>query len=99
MKLSNVTAKLTSIKSSALKVLAVTALAGAALTAATPAAQAQRVVVGVGFGGPRYIAPPVAVYGGPVFYGGYGYRHDDWRFHDRARFDRGHFDHDHGGRR
>ena len=82
MKLSTVTAKLTSMKSNAVKLLAVTALAGATLAAA-PAAQAQRFVVGVHVGGPRYFAPapPVVVYGGPGFYAGYGYRHDDWRFH------------------
>jgi len=86
MKLSNVTAKLTSMKSSAVKLLAVTALAGATLAAA-PAAQAQRFVVGVHVGGPRYFAPapPVVVYGRPGFYPGYGYgygyRHEDWRFH------------------
>jgi hypothetical protein len=81
MKLSTVTARLTSMKSSAVKLLAVTALAGAALAAA-PAAEAQHVVVGVRFGGPRYFAPaPPVVYGRPGFYAGYGYRHDDWRFH------------------
>jgi len=82
MKLSTVTAKLTSMKSSAVKLLAVTALAGATLAAA-PAAQAQRFVVGVHVGGPRYFAPapPVIVYGRRGFYAGYGYRHDDWRFH------------------
>ena len=85
MKLSTVTAKLTSMKSSAVKLLAVTALAGAALAAA-PAAEAQHVVVGVRFGGPRYFAPaPPVVYGRPGFYPGYGYgygyRHEDWRFH------------------
>ena len=83
MKLTNVSAQLATMKSHAVKALAVAALAGAAL-AAVPAAQAQRFVVGVNVGGPRYFAPapPVVVYG-PAFYGGYGYRHDDWRFrHD-----------------
>jgi hypothetical protein len=75
MKLSTLTTKLTSLKSRTFKILAATALAGAALTAAVPAAQAQRVVVGVGFGGPRYYAPPP-----PVVYGGYGYYHHDWRY-------------------
>jgi hypothetical protein len=87
MKLSNVTAKLTSLKSRTVKILAATALAGAALTAAAPVAQAQRVFVGVHFGGPRYFAPAPPVVYGPAFYGGYGYRHDDWRFrHDDRRF-------------
>jgi len=64
MKLTNLTRKVTSMKSTAVRALAVAALAGAALAAA-PAAQAQRVFVG--FGGPRVvIAPP------PVRFG-YGY--------------------------
>jgi uncharacterized membrane protein len=81
MKLTNV------LQNKAMKAMAAVTLAGAMLTAAVPAAQAQRVVVGVRFGGPRYIAPlpPVRVYGGPVFYGGpvygYGYDHRDWRYH------------------
>lgn len=84
MKLSNVTSKLTSMKSSVVKVLAATALAGAVLVAAAPAAQAQRVVVGVRFGGPGYVvAPPVAygypVYVGPRYYGWHG--HDFYRGH------------------
>ena len=78
MKLSTITAKLTSLKSHAVKALAVAALAGAAVAAA-PAAQAQRVVVV----GPRFIGPPVRVYGGPVFYG----RPDYWRFHHDYRFE------------
>jgi hypothetical protein len=80
MKLSNGTAKLTSMKSNAVKLLAIAAVAGAALAAA-PAAQAQRFVVGVHVGGPRYFSPAPPVVYGPAFYGGYGYRHDDWRFH------------------
>jgi hypothetical protein len=88
MKLSNVKAKLTSgLKNKAVRVLAAGALAGAIFTAAAPAAQAQRVVVGVRFGGPRYFAPPppVRFYGGPVYAYGYPY-HDDWRFrHDFHR--------------
>jgi hypothetical protein len=99
MKLSNVTSKLTSMKSSVVKVLAATALAGAVLVAAAPAAQAQRVVVGVRFGGPRYIAPPVAygypVYVGPRYYGWHGrdayVRHED--------FYRGHYGYRHDYRR
>lgn len=76
----NFTTKLTGIKRNALRVLAAATLAGAFLAAAAPAAQAQRIVVGVGFGGPRRFvpAPPVRFYGGPVY--AYGY-HPDWRFH------------------
>jgi hypothetical protein len=72
MKLTNV------FKTQAMKVLAAGTLAGAMLTAAVPAAQAQRVVVGVRVGPPAYFipGPPVRVYGGPVFYG----YHRDWRF-------------------
>ena len=82
MKLSTVTAKLTSMKSNTVRILAVGALAVAAFTAAAPAAQAQRFYVGIG--GPRYYAPapPVVVYGGPAYGYGYGWRgHEDWRFH------------------
>ena len=87
MKLSNFTAKLTGMKSNAIRVLAAATLAGAVLAVAAPAAQAQRVVVR--YGGPRYfapaprvvIAPPVVVYGQPGFY---GYDHRDWRFHHDA---------------
>jgi hypothetical protein len=90
MKLANLTAKVRGMKVNAVKVLAAATLAGGLLMAAAPAAQAQRVVVG--FRGPRvyvgrprvFVGPPV-VYG-PAFYGGYGYRHDDWRFrHDGYR--------------
>jgi hypothetical protein len=80
MKLSNATAKLTSMKSNAVKLLAVAAVAGAALAAA-PVAQAQRFVVGVHVGGPRYFASAPPMVYSPAFYAGYGYRHDDWRFH------------------
>jgi hypothetical protein len=87
MKLANFTAKVTGMKFNAVRVLAAATLAGAVLTAAAPAAQAQRFVVG--FGGPRVFvggpvmvaAPPVVVYAQPGFYGyGNGYRHDDVRF-------------------
>jgi hypothetical protein len=92
MKLTNVA---TILKSKAVRVLAAATLAGAVLTAAAPAAQAQRFVVGVRVGGPRYVAPA------PVYYGyAPGYfdhrrfdEHEAWirheqfdRFHDR-RFD------------
>jgi hypothetical protein len=97
MQLSNLIAKLTFLKSKSVRFLAAATLAGAALTAAVPAAQAQHFAVGVRIGGPRYFAPPppVVVYGGPtVVYGGpayayggrayaYGYDHrfDNARFH------------------
>jgi hypothetical protein len=89
MKLANLTAKVRGMKVNAVKVLAAATLAGGLLVAATPAAQAQRFVVGyrgprVFVGGPRvFVGQPVY---GPAFYGGYGYRHDDWRFrHDGYR--------------
>jgi len=64
----------TALKHNAVKLLAGAALAGAVLTA-VPAAQAQRVFIGVG--GPRFFrpAPPVIVYG-PDYYR----FHRDWRF-------------------
>jgi hypothetical protein len=94
MKLSNMTAKLTTfantatMKTTATRLLAGAALAGA-MVAAAPAAQAQRVFVAVG---PRYVVPaprfygpaPVVVYG-PHFYGHpywhdhFYYGHRDWR--------------------
>jgi hypothetical protein len=73
MKLSDVTTKLTCVKSKAFRVLAAATLAGAAL-AAVPAAQAQHFGVSVQFGGPRYVAP------GPVYGYGSGY-------YERERFD------------
>jgi hypothetical protein len=83
MKLTNLT---TTLKNNALKLLAVSALAGAAL-AATPAAQAQ-VRFGVVIGGPRYYAPaPPVVYGYP-----YGYYHHP--YFDHYRWEREHFYHD-----
>jgi hypothetical protein len=87
MKLSNVFAKLTFVKSNVVRVLAAGALAGAVLTVAAPAAEAQHVVVR--FGGPRVFvpAPPVRFYGGPVIAPAYPvYYHRDWRFrHDEFR--------------
>jgi hypothetical protein len=88
MKLANI------LQNNTMKVLAAVTLAGAMLTAAVPAAQAQRVVVGVGVGYRHFApAPPVRfygapVYGGPVYRGpvyggpvyGYGY-HRDWDHH------------------
>jgi hypothetical protein len=88
MKLTTVT---TALKHNAIKMLAGAALAGAFLTAAAPAAQAQRVFFGVHFGGPRYYAPPPppVFYGHPGFYGPrfeprYEYR--DWRYHHIDRW-------------
>jgi hypothetical protein len=86
MKLTTVTAML---KSNAVKLLTGAALVGAVLTAAAPAAQAQRVFFGVHVGrpayyGPRYYAPPPP----PVFYGHpgfYGPRYD-WRYHHIDRW-------------
>lgn len=86
MKLSNRFAKLTSLKSNVVRTLAAATLAGAALMAATPAAEAQHFAVGVQFGGPRYFVPPPPP--PPRFYG-YGYdRFHDYRFHHEWRYDR-----------
>jgi hypothetical protein len=87
MKLSNLTAKLTDIKSKATRVLAAAALAGAVLAVAAPAAEAQHVIVR--FGGPRVFvpAPPVRFYHGPIYAPAYpAFYHRDWRFrHDEFR--------------
>jgi hypothetical protein len=94
MKLSNVAAKLTCMKSKAVRVLAAATLAGAVLAAAAPAAQAQRVVLGVRIGEPRYVAPA------PVYYGYRPAYFDHRRFDEREawarheRFDRDHRFHD-----
>jgi hypothetical protein len=110
MKLSNLTAKLTSItqsasiKRNALRALAVATLAGAALAAA-PAAQAQRFAIAVRVG-PRYIAPapPVVVYNTPGYYGYaapvYGYDNDrrfnhDWDRNRDVRYDHQRYDNGH----
>lgn len=78
------------------KVLAATAVAGAALMLASPAAQAQHVVFGVRLGAPAYVAPaPPVVFAGPGYYGGYYVRdYDAWRarFAWDHRFDRHDFD-------
>jgi hypothetical protein len=69
MKLANLTANVKGMKFNAVKVLAAATLAGGLLMAAAPAAQAQRVFVGVRgprvfYGGPRVVvAPPVVGYG------------------------------------
>ena len=92
------------------KVLAGTAIAGAALMMAAPAAQAQRVVLGVRIGRPAYVAPapvyvapaPTVVYTGPGYYGGVYFRdYDTWHSHfyrnDRDDRDR-HVDRNHDHR-
>ena len=92
MKLSHVFAKLTSvsksanIKRNALRALSVGTLAGAALLAATPAAQAQHFAADVRISGPHVYAPaprPIIVER-RGFYGGgfYGPRYDGWREHE-----------------
>ena len=82
MNVANVIANVKDMKFNAVKVLAAATLAGGLLVAAAPAAQAQRVVVGVRgprvfYGGPRVVvAPPVVAYGEPYYAGpayGYGY--------------------------
>lgn len=93
MMFTTLSAKLAGMKA---KVLAGTAVAGAALMLAVPAAQAQRVGFGVTFGSPVYAPAPPVVYAGPGYYGGYYVRdYDAWRAryywdHDR-RFDRDDF--------
>ena len=72
MKLSTLAAKLTFTKAHALRALGLAALVGAALTAAAPAAQAQRFGVAVQFGRPYYAPAPAP----PAYY---GYRYDGWR--------------------
>ncbi len=103
MKLSDLTTKLTCMKGKAVRVLAAGALAGAVLTAAAPAAQAQRFGIGVQFGGPRYFAPPPPpprVYGYGYYNGYYPgfhpYYGGDWRYHNYVRhegWERYHYDH------
>lgn len=79
MKLSTVRAKLTG--SNAVRALAITAVAGAALTMGAPKAQAQHVAFGVQFGVPAYVAPaPEVVYTQPGYY--YGDRYAAWRAHE-----------------
>jgi hypothetical protein len=85
MKLSNLTAKLTCIKSTAFRALAVAAIAGAALTAAAPAAQAQQ------FRGNAHISGPYRTGNSFDNRSGYeGYRpafngRDDRRFFEERR--------------
>lgn len=94
MMFTTLSAKLAGMKG---KLLAGTAIAGAALMMAAPAAQAQRVRFGFTIGAPVYVAPaPPVVYAGPGYYDGYYARdYDGWRArfyqdHDR-RFDRDDF--------
>ena len=110
MKLSNLTAKLTCIKSNTTRILAAATLAGAVLAAA-PAAQAQRVFFGARIGPVVVTNAPRPVYVAPDFYGpayvappvyvDHRFDHDwdrDHRFNDR---DNHAFDHhqDRFGRR
>jgi hypothetical protein len=94
----NSIAKLAGMKA---KVLAGTAVAGAALMLAAPAAQAQHVAFGVTVGTPAYVAPaPVVVFRGPGYYNGFYYRdYNAWRAHEvwegDHRYDRRDFDRDH----
>jgi hypothetical protein len=71
----------TVVKNNAIKLLATAALAGAALTTATPAAQAQRVYFGVNVGGPAYYYRPAPPVYRPYFAHGYWYYHHPygWR--------------------
>jgi hypothetical protein len=83
-------AKLSGMKG---KLLAGTAIAGAALMLAAPAAQAQHVRFGVTIGAPVYVAPaPPVVFAGPGYYDGVYFRdYDAWhaRYAVRdQRFDR-----------
>lgn len=82
MKLSTLSAKLTQTK--AVRALAVTAVAGAALMMAAPKAQAQ-VSWGVQFGTPVYVDPaPEVVYPQGYYNNGYydGDRYAAWRAHE-----------------
>jgi hypothetical protein len=74
MKLSDITTKLTSLKSRT-KIIAATALVAGAFTLAAPAAQAQRVYFGIHVG-PRHVAPV------PVYHPYYGYDHHPYWHHD-----------------
>lgn len=91
MMFTTLTAKLAGMKA---KVLAGTAIAGATLMMAAPAAQAQRVAFGLTIGAPVYAAPaPEVVYAGPGYYNGVYFRdYDAWRAHEfwvrEHRFDR-----------
>jgi uncharacterized membrane protein len=88
MKVTTITKQL---KMRTIGLLAAATLAGAVLTAAAPAAQAEQFGVGIRIGGPRYFAPvpPPRVYVAPP-YGyplyGYGWRpREEWRLHHGFR--------------
>jgi hypothetical protein len=100
MTFTTLSAKFTGMKA---KILAGTAIAGAALMLATPAAQAQRVVFGVRIGAPApvYVAPAPVVFTGPGYYGGVYFRdYNAWHAHYYRdyRYDR-RFDGRYGHRR
>ena len=84
MKLSETMKKLTWMKSQTFRVLGVATLAGAALTAAAPAAQAQDWQFGVQVGGPQYYYTPAPAYRyynyGPSYYD--HERWEAWRRHE-----------------
>jgi hypothetical protein len=91
MMFTTLSAKLAGMKA---KVLAGTAVAGAALMLAVPAAQAQHVRFGVTIGAPVYVAPaPQVMFRGPGYYNGFYDRdYNAWRAHEvwerDQRFDR-----------
>ena len=83
MKLSNLSAKLTCMKSNTVKLLAGAVVAGAAFTAAAPAAHAQHVGFAVSFGAPApqyYYAPA------PRYYDQHAYWEARRREEARARY-------------
>jgi hypothetical protein len=92
LKLSEIFAKLTrSVKNHTLAVAGTAILAGAALTAAAPAAEAQHVGFGISVGvpAPAYY-PPAPIYGG--YYGYYGH---PWGY--PAPYYHGYYGHPWGG--
>lgn len=102
-------AKLAGMKA---QVFTATAVAGAALMLAAPAAQAQHIAFGVTIGAPVYVAhAPAVVFRGPGYYDGVYFRdYNAWHAHqvwmrdrrfdrDRRDFDRDRrFDRNHDGR-
>ena len=100
MMFTTLSAKLAGMKA---KLLAGTAIAGAALTLAAPAAQAQHVAFGVTIGAPVSVAPaPQVVFRWPGYYNGVYFRdynawhaHDVWVRNQRFDRDRRDFDLDH----
>ena len=108
MKLSTLFAKLTSMNTRTLSTLGGLALTAAALTLATPAANAQQFGIGVQFGGPRYVTPatiyPAYGYSPANVAPRYGYapgywqerRAEEWRAHEwreHAFREHGYWDH------